>query len=225
MDDLKKQEIIKLRTQGFSYSEISFKVGKAIPKSTLAYACKGVILSNKQKNRIRNKINASLVVARQKSALLAKVKRTEREYKLLQKNRFLGKIIQRVDVAKIALAMLFLGEGSKTHTATVMFGNSNPVIIALFLRFLRKCYSLDESKFRCTVQCRADQNIEELKKFWAMITKIPLKQFYKIQIDPRTIGKPLKNADYKGVCRIDYLSAELVADLHQTIKIITLAGL
>ena len=137
----------------------------------------------------------------------------------------MSKIIQQTNVAKIALSMLFLGEGSKTHTATVMFGNSNPIIISLFLKFLRKCYPVAESKLRCTVQCRADQNPQELKKFWAGITAIPLKQFYKTQVDPRTVGKPMKKLDYKGVCRIDYLSAEVVCDLHQSIKVIELAGL
>lgn len=223
-NELKKQ-VAGLRQRGLTYSEIQARLLKKIPKSTLAYMCQGVTLKEEQKSRIRLKIIRALSVARKKSAISARKRRLDRSHRLLQKNLNLGKIIQQVKVAKVALAMLFLGEGSKTHASTVMFGNSSPQVIKLFLKFFRQCYTLDESKFRCTVQCRANQNIEELKRFWSGITKIPQKQFYKTQIDPRTAGKPMKNFDYKGVCRLDYLSAETVCDLHQSIKAIELAGL
>ena len=52
------------------------------------------------------------------------------------------------------------------------------------------------------------------------IRKIPLTQFYKARIDPRTIGQQSKNLNYKGVCRIDYFSAELFIELKQIPEII-----
>ena len=57
-------------------------------------------------------------------------------------------------------------------------------------------------------------------KFWSKITNIPLSQFYKARIDSRTIGKKSKNLNYKGVCRIDYFSAEIAIELMQISKII-----
>ena len=101
-----------------------------------------------------------------------------------------------------------------------MFGNSDPSIISLFMSLLRYCYNIDESKFRCTLQCRADQNTKKLEKFWSQITKIPLSQFYKARVDPRTIDKPSKKLNYKGVCRIDYFSADLFIELKQIAEII-----
>ena len=88
------------------------------------------------------------------------------------------------------------------------------------MRLLRYCYNLDESKFRCTLLCRADQNIKKLEEFWSQITKIPLSQFYKARIDPRTIGKPSKKLNYKGVCRIDYFSTDIFIEMTQIPKII-----
>ena len=225
MDKAIREKIRQFRLKGKTYSEIQESLGAKISKSTLSYICKDIVLSAKQNNRISLKIQESLQVARKKSALAALVKRQERAKRLLQKNRNLGKIIQQVEVSKIALAMLFLGEGSKTHTATVTFGNSNPDIIRLFLKFFRKCYQTQSEKFHCTVQCRVNQNHESLKLFWSKVTGISLKQFYKTQVDPRTAGKPLKKLDYKGVCRIDYLSTEVVCDIHQSIKVIQNAGL
>jgi len=101
-----------------------------------------------------------------------------------------------------------------------MFGNSDPPIITLFLSLLRRCYNIDENKFRCTLQCRADQNIPKLEKFWSQVTKIPMPQFYKARIDPRTIGKPSRKPDYKGVCRIDYFSGDIFMELKQIMEVI-----
>jgi hypothetical protein len=129
-------------------------------------------------------------------------------------------LIQQRDIAKIALAMLYLGEGSKCTKGSLMFGNSNPGIIRLFLNLLRSCYNIDEKKFRCTLQCRADQNIKKLEKFWSQTTGVPPNQFYQARIDKRTIGKPSKKPDYKGVCRIDYFSADIFNELLQIVKII-----
>jgi len=130
-----------------------------------------------------------------------------------------GKLKNR-DTSKIALAMLYLGEGSKNQRGSLMFGNSDPSVISLFLRLLRRCYNINESKFRCTLQCRADQNIKRLEKFWSKTTNIPLSQFYKARIDPRTIGRPSKKLDYKGVCRIDYFSGDIFMELKQIIAVI-----
>jgi hypothetical protein len=89
---------------------------------------------------------------------------------------------------------------------TLCLGNSNPDIIRLFLRLLRKCFPIDKKKFRCTVQHRADQDSKMLKLFWSEVTHIPLDQFYCYKPDERTISLTTKKVDYKGVCRIDYLS-------------------
>ncbi|MDP2663986.1 MAG: hypothetical protein Q8P08_00910 [bacterium] len=128
--------------------------------------------------------------------------------------------LKKRSTSKIALAMLYLGEGSKKQRGALMFGNSDPSVVRLFLNLLRYCYNIDEKKFRCTLQCRADQNIKKLEKFWSKITGIPPSQFYKARIDPRTIGKPSKKLDYKGVCRIDYFSGDVFMELKQIIEVI-----
>jgi hypothetical protein len=85
---------------------------------------------------------------------------------------------------------------------------------------LRYCYNIDESKFRCTIQCRADQDIQKLEKFWSEATNISLKQFYKARIDPRTIGKLSIKKEYKGVLRIDCFSAKILQELLEIPRIL-----
>src|SRR3989344_718757 len=136
------------------------------------------------------------------------------------------KIIKNKDVGKIALSMLYLGEGTKSlDRGSLRFGNSDSFIIGLFLNLMRKYYKVDEKKFRCTILCRADQNVVDLEKFWQEITKIPKSQFYKARIDARTIGKPSQKINYRGVCAIDYFSADTFLDLMQIPKTVFKMGL
>jgi len=216
-----KQEVVKLRKVGRTYGEIQKILDKNIPKSTLSYWCKKVPLSKQYQKRIKGLISHNFQKGRAVALLVNQIKRKEHLELLAKRNIHLVTIIKNKDTAKIALAMLYLGEGSKDpKRGSMMFGNSDPVVVNLFLRLMRYCYDVDESKFRCTLQCRADQKIKTLEKFWSQVTKIPLPQFYKARIDPRTIDKPSKKLDYKGVCRIDYFSADLFWELKQIAEII-----
>lgn len=217
-----KNKLVLLRSEGKTYSEIQKALGIRIPKSTLTYWCKDVVLPEGHQERIKQ-INLENI---QKAGVIAaeinRKKREEYLHSVFEKNLYLSTKLKDLDVAKIALAILYLGEGSRKESrGGIMFGNSDPLIIKLFLSLLRKCYSLDESKFRCTVQCRADQNTRILEYYWSKITSIPLKQFYGSRIDPRTIGRPSKKPDYKGVCRIDYLSRQVFLELLTITKIIS----
>lgn len=215
-----KQKAVSLRKRGRTYSEIQEELNASIPKSTLSNWCASVKLSRKHQDRISKIISNNAKKGREKALIINKKKREEYLKSITDNNKHLLKTIEDVDVAKIALASLYLGEGCKTRRGALMFGNSNPFTISFFLRLLRQCYNIDESKFRCTVQCRADQNIKKLENFWFRITDIPLSQFYKARVDPRTENKPSKKKDYKGVCRIDYFSAEIFLEILQIIKII-----
>lgn len=213
-----KNDVISLRRKGCTYGEIQKKLNQHIAKSTMSNWCKKIILTQTQQKRITQLINRNITKGRAAALVANKIKRHKYLQSVAARVHHINKIIKNRDVAKIALAMLYLGEGSKTTRGTLIFGNSDPNVIKLFLGLLRFIYNLDEKKFRCTVQCRADQNTKKLERFWTKITKIPLKQFYKSRIDPRTIGKPTKNINYKGVCKIDYFSADLFHEIMAVIQ-------
>lgn len=215
-----KNSVIKLRKSGKTYGEICKILNVQIPKSTLSTWLCNMQLSQKQKQKITNKIKININNGRQKALKINKEKRILYLESVKNRVEYLQNIAENKDVAKIMIAMLYLGEGSKTSKSSLMLGNSDPQVIALFLHLLRYCYYIDENKFRCTLQCRADQNIKKLEKFWSKITNIPLNKFYKARIDPRTIGKKSKKLDYKGVCRIDYFSADIYNEIIKIIEII-----
>jgi hypothetical protein len=215
-----REKVEKLRHKGKTYLEIQKILKLTIPKSTLSYWCRNIELPFGYQRKIQEYNKFNLKKAQKIALLVNKHKRKQYLNLITNRNRHLAELIKDKNVAKIALAMLYLGEGSKKQKGSLMFGNSDPLIISLFLYLLRHCYKIDENKFRCTLQCRADQDIKKLEKFWSKTTNIPLAKFYKARVDPRTIGKPSIKTDYKGVCRIDYFSAELFIELKKIAEII-----
>lgn len=215
-----KARSIELRRTGKTYGEIRNIIGQDIPKSTLSLWCNSIYLSSEQRRRIDRKVKKNCEKGRIVAWEVNKKRRQEYLKSVHDRVNHLATLLDNKDNAKMVLAALYLGEGSKRNLSYLMFGNSDPNIISLFLKLLRFCYNIDENKFRCTIQCRFDQDIPKLEKFWSNITNISMNQFYKTRIDPRTIGKKSKRLDYKGVCRIDYFSADIFTELMEAGRIL-----
>lgn len=208
------QKAIKLRSEGQTYKEIRQVLKLQIPKGTLHSWFKDIVLPKSYYNKI-SKLNLEhLKEARLVAIEANKIKRQDFLSQLNKANRPIAGLINNYESAKIALAMLCLGEASK-YKATKSFnlGSSDSRIIIIFLALLKTCFNFNLEKIRCTVQCRADQNIEELERFWQQVTGVPKRLFYKAQIDPRTVGKPTKKTNYKGVLRVDYLDTKVQLEL------------
>ncbi len=206
-----KHKAQALRRRGFSYAEIANKLGA--PKGTVYFWNKGLRLSASAEKRLAKRIAGLLAKARVKSAQSNRNKKIKRKELAVSKMAYLAKRFNDMDTRKLILGALYLGEGSKGDRGGPTFGNSDPEIITLFLRLLREAYLLDEKKFRCTLQAREGQEIKKLEKFWSQLTKISPKQFYKARIDSRSKGQLTRNPEYKGVCRIDYFSTDLLYEI------------
>lgn len=187
------QEAIKLRSEGQTYTEIRHTLNLKIPKGTFHSWFKNIILPKDYYSKIAKLNIEHLKKARLIAVKVNKIKRQEFLSGLDKINLPLTNSIHNRETAKIALAMLCLGEASKyKSTRAFSLGSSDPRIIVIFVALLRACFNFNIEKVRCTIQCRADQDVESLEKYWMGVTKIPKRLFYKAQIDPRTIGKPTK---------------------------------
>lgn len=216
------QEVRSFRTQGKTYGEIQQLLKRKFPKSTLSEWCKNVSLPSNYAERI-SKINLSnLGKARSTAVEINKIKREEFFDQINSINMPIALKIHDNDTAKIALSMLCLGEASKYGNGSAFsLGNSDHRIITLFIELLKICLStFDSKKIRCTVQCRADQDVEKLEGYWQKITKIQKSQFYKTRIDPRTIGKPTKRKGYCGVLRVDYFDRKIQHELESLAQLV-----
>ena len=201
-----------LRSQGKSFVEIVRQLNVTIPKSTLSHWFKDLELPPSIIKMITERHSTNLRRGREIALSNQRRAHTDLIRNLGIKNRVFVHFYLDKRAQKIALAMLYLAEGSK-NKSSVMFGNSHPPTVNMFVKLLRSCYRIDEKKFRATVQCRADQDVPDLQHFWSTVTGISSSQFYKAQVDGRSVGKPTRKRDYKGVCRVDYFSAEIDKDL------------
>ena len=206
-----KQKALSLRKNGYSYSEIQQMIKYPVPKSTMTEWFRQIILTESAKMRIVEKIRISGIKGLSIARGNDQKRRLDRISKVYKKANDEFKMIDQL-TAKLCLAMLYLGEGGKTNE-WIRLGNSDHKVIEIFLSLLRNTYNINENKLRGKVQCRADQDIIELEKFWSKISKIPLNQFQKAQVDNRTIGIPTRKPNYKGVFVVEYYSHALFLEL------------
>ena len=206
-----KSKVEKLRKLGKTYTEINQEIDLNIPKSTLSNWCRNVLLPQDYTHKIDQKNIQNLKKARKIALKVNKTKRKRYLKNITDNNIPIAKFIDDESTSLIALSMLCLGEASKSKTKHKSFtlGSSDPKIIIIFLVLLKRIVGFNKTKLRFTVQCRADQDIEKLEKYWRNIIKMPKKYFYSTRVDPRTINKPTKNKKYYGVLVIDYFDTKV----------------
>lgn len=127
-------------------------------------------------------------------------------------------LTQNDEFLKIAGILLYWCEGSQWEKeCQVDFANSNPKMILLFLKFLRKICGIDERKFRVLLYCYSNQNPKKLIKFWSDLSNIPKSQFTKPYI--REDFRLEKSGKMKyGLVHIRYLDKKLLILLREWIE-------
>lgn len=193
-----KPQALNLRQQGASIREVELRMG--IPRSTLSGWFKGIELSTRHKQALRARWKRALVTARERAVLWHNEQKRQR---VTAAKQYAVNLLSHVDYAdltllEIALALLYLGEGSKRNSTTSL-GNSDPLILNFFICAIRKVYGLPTKSFRCELHLRADQDPVTLRAYWSGALGLPTENFRTISIDARTEGKPTFDR-YKGVC-------------------------
>ncbi|MFA6349951.1 MAG: hypothetical protein WCY12_03380 [Candidatus Omnitrophota bacterium] len=208
-----KEKVRYLRSQGWSLGEINLKL--SIPKNTLSGWVKDITITEKQKERIEQKMAASAAKGRIAAARLLHERIELWKNGIRQRIRpFKNLALEDPQIGKIICGILYLCEGAKYPSSRYLyFGNSDPKIISYFLTLLRRYYAIEEGKLHFDICYRWDQNYEELKNFWSKVTKIPKSKFLRSKPDIRTKGKPTLKESYKGVGRVAYYSTDLQFEL------------
>lgn len=194
-----KNKAINLRQQGLSITEIEKLL--LIPRSTLSGWFKNVGLSEAHKLRLKQNSDLALIKARVKASAWH---RAQKEIRLQKAKDDAEAVIKNIDITddlvELAAAMLYLGEGAKKNTTAI--GNSNPLILKFFIAVLKKKYNITSEQIRCELHLRADQNPDEIKKYWQEELGLALTSFRTVVFDQRTTGRPTY-PEYKGVCIIN----------------------
>jgi len=213
---VQKAKAIELRKKGFSYSEILKKVH--VSQSSLSLWLHNVNLNNKHKLRLIEKG----VVARKLGSAALKRTRVVRTKEIIEKSKSEIKKITQNDLMLIGIS-LYWAEGGKQKehnpSKEVVFSNSDPVMVKIYLKWLEKCLKIPSSKivFETYIHETHKKSIAELSKYWSNVTEFPLSKFGKVYYKKNKVHSIRKNRgpDYSGVLRI---SVRKSTDLNRKIK-------
>ncbi len=201
MKILEREEALKLRKEGHSLGEISKKLG--VSKSTASLWTKDVELTLNGKLRVeeRRKLNMD------KGHNILRQMKLER---LLKAEKAAEKIISKIkdtpDINICILSMIYQCEGVKDGR-TVCFVNSDPTMVKVFIRLLRKSFTIDENKLRALVHLHDYHNEIKMINFWSDITDIPGDRFYKSF--KKQSNHLYKKENYMGCIHIYYHDAHV----------------
>jgi hypothetical protein len=216
-----KQQIIQLRTEGLTYTEICEHIGQQIPKGTLSYICKRAVLGPAQLERLslikrdRMKHNQLIAVAANKRLFADKL------VAYREANLDIKPFMSDRRAKLIALAMLYWGEGAKWKGKRgLMLGSSDPKIIQTYIGLLRDCYDIPLDALKGRIQHRADQDPDALIAYWSDSSGIKKENFYPCYVDKRTVGKTTQHLDYKGVLSVTCAGTHIQLELEQIAGII-----
>ncbi len=198
-----KEKATNLRKQGFSYSEILKQI--PVTKSTLSLWLKSVNLSNRQNQKLIEKrlVGAKIGAIAKKNQRIEKVK--------LIKNIAISEIetISNREIWLIGIS-LYWAEGSKQKehniSQRVAFSNSDPLMIKLFLKWLKKIIKISDSDiyFEIYTHKNSKNSASEIIKYWSKITDYPEYRFNRIYYKNNKIKTKRKNTGikYYGLLRI-----------------------
>lgn len=189
-----KIRAIRLRQLGKSYSEIQ-KQAK-VSRSTLSLWLRDIKLTPKQLKELKGRQKS-----RYEGAKANQRKRIERTKKIIEEARKEAPLYLRKPLFLAGL-MLYWAEGTKSDELEVVkFSNSDPAMVVLMMRWFREVCRVPEDKFKICLHIHKLHCRKDIQQYWSKATRIPLLQFYKMQIKPTSL-KHRKNKLYNGTCNI-----------------------
>lgn len=191
------------REAGLSYSEITARTG--IPQSTLSGWLRLIPLTAAQQARLAARLEAHRAGfgARMAAGHQARFQQA-REAAAQAGAMVAAQLPEDAAVLELALAMLYLGEGSKRRGALQLV-NMNPDLVRFFLTALRRLYAIDEARLslRLHLAVAARALVPTCRQWWGQQLSCPPAIFRPTQFDRRQTVTAT-SADYHGVCTVTY---------------------
>lgn len=206
----KIKKVVKLeRIKGKTYRELTQMFG--IPKSTLSFWF-GETLGHPFDRAGQIKHLASI----RPLAHAAIQKRIQDKHEILR-IKLVEEIkqypIENIGTLKLFLAALYWAEGAKNKKVSgAIFVNTDPNLCKLYVTLLRRCYNIDESRFRIRLHLHYYHGIKETRRFWSSLLQVPEGQFGKIHIKARSKTKKFRK-NFGGICFIRYTDSDLRREL------------
>lgn len=203
-----KDQAIKLRKEGFSYSYISKKM--FVAKSTLSLWLRNIEFAhNLQTQEIISSTRSRGIEMKRVDKIMSY------QSAALHAEKQMGKISER-DMHMLGLG-IYIGEGSKTNNF-VRVVNSDSKIIRFMIGWLKTSFGLTNSNFKVRIHMYPDNDEREVVKYWKKELKLPLESFHPCYVDKRT-NKKRKNRNILsyGTAHLSVVGREGGVLLHRKI--------
>ncbi|MBI2122471.1 MAG: hypothetical protein HYT98_05160 [Candidatus Sungbacteria bacterium] len=178
----KKRQAITLRLRGKSYNEIR-KILNIPSKGTLSYWFRNFTLTPATRKRLAH----NMALAQKRGLLQFNQDRTK---SILEENKKIRMdaikeigVLSPRELLLIGVA-LYWGEGTKSennNSPAVILTNSDPRLIAVYIRFVREVLNVAEEKIKAGIQIHPHINQKSARHFWSKITKLPENRFFIIK--------------------------------------------
>lgn len=193
---------ISLRKEkGYSFAELQRRTG--IPATTIRNWCRGETIASRQDTLLLSNDRKRIEIKQSELASLDS----------------LGTLSPTQ--VKVYLSLLYWCEGTKYPASNKMiFTNSDPSLIKLFLTLLRQAFPIDETKLRIHLQLHTIHDFSEIRTYWSKLLSIPPEKFIKPTITELRGGKHRRT--YLGTCSLRYydftLQLKLIGLYEELIK-------
>lgn len=178
----KKEKAIELRQSGFSYGQI-VKELELSSKGTLSNWFKDLVLSKSAKAKLKKNYATAT-----KQGLDEFNKKRSRDIsneniEAVEKGKQEVKINNNKDLLILGAA-LYWGEGTKYigKNPSLIFTNSDPDMIRMYMRFLREALCLDGSLIKAGIHIHPHINEQRARYYWAKISGLPRDLFYIVNV-------------------------------------------
>lgn len=206
-----KEEARRLRSEkGLSIHRIAKMLN--VGKSSVSCWVRDIVLTEEQKNILKNNISTKLgdTYIRDKYSAIRK------EYQEIGRQ-----LVKTADKSFIAGIMIFWAEGAKDKNS-IRFVNSDINMMKMFKNFLEKYFNVHEDQFAFSFQWYSNNGytFEEVKDFWLKNLNLTEQQLKKCRIDMRyekNPGRKIGKIPY-GVGRLVVNSTEIVQKLFGAIQ-------
>ncbi|MDZ4205619.1 MAG: hypothetical protein U1C12_00130 [Patescibacteria group bacterium] len=195
-----KNKATALRKEGWSYRRLMKELG--IPRATLSDWFGNKEWSKEIKNTLNKK---NLEASSTRMIRLDKIRGDNLERMYEQAREDAKKDFEKLkhDPLFVAGVITYWGEGDKASSNGFRITNSDPLLVKIFLVFLRKICGNDEERIRAWILIYPDLNKNECEQYWSKTLGLSQKNFTKtITIQGRHKTKRVTH----GICTISYSS-------------------
>ncbi|OGG14070.1 hypothetical protein A2773_07230 [Candidatus Gottesmanbacteria bacterium RIFCSPHIGHO2_01_FULL_39_10] len=186
-----RQEAIKLRLKGLTYSDIRKHLN--IAKSTLSDWLSKYPLTKEQIELLEKNIKKHKELSIEKVRITKRRKRERRWVKIYKEVKKAWIPLRREEL-ELAGIFLYWGEGNKRMNGPLSLNNTDPQVLKFYLYWLKDVLKISKEKIRVNLHLYSDMSKETEMEFWSEELKLPLTQFSK----PYIKSSKRSDIDQKG---------------------------